>query len=43
MDKLEREGHDALRARDLLAYFQELQSAHIAHRDRVERELATVA
>lgn len=40
ISKLERSGADATRARDLLATFEALQAAHIAHRDRLRRELA---
>lgn len=36
---LEREGHDTVAARALLAQFEELQAMHIADRDRLLREL----
>jgi hypothetical protein len=37
--QLERDGHDTYEARKLLAQFEELQSMHIAHRDRLARQL----
>lgn len=40
VSELERDGHDAGEARDLLAQFQEMQAQHITHRDRLRRELA---
>jgi hypothetical protein len=38
--KLEHAGHDSRVAKELLASFAELQQFHIAHRDRLEKELA---
>ena len=38
--ELEDGGHDAALARRLLMKFEELQSLHIADRDRLRRELA---
>lgn len=35
-----RNGHDAAQARELLATFEELQLAHTADRERIQRELA---
>ena len=40
VERMERSGHDAGLARDLLAIFEEWQIAHLAHRDRLRRELA---
>jgi hypothetical protein len=39
--QLERDGHDAVEARGLLAQFEELQSMHIAHRTASRASLAT--
>jgi hypothetical protein len=41
--KLERDGHDASAAGTLLAQFEELEIMHIAHRDRLARQLGKVA
>jgi hypothetical protein len=38
--ELERDGHDASSAKQLLVQFEELQALHIADRDRLEQELA---
>jgi hypothetical protein len=38
--RLEEDGHDATQARELLALFEEMQTLHIAHRDRLRDELA---
>ena len=38
--RLDRNGHDARPARDLLDLFEDLQRVHIADRDRLLRELA---
>jgi arginine repressor len=38
--KLERDGQDATEAKLFLDTLQELQATHIAHRDRLLRELA---
>ena len=37
--QLERDGHDASDARKLLGLFEELEIMHIAHRDRLARQL----
>lgn len=37
--RLERDGHDSTEASNLLDNFEELQAVHIAHRDRLCREL----
>jgi hypothetical protein len=37
---LGRDRHDTQRARELLGLFEELQTVHIAHRDRLAKELA---
>jgi hypothetical protein len=44
ISELERDGNnsDADQARELLATFEEMQEEHIAHRDRLERELRAV-
>ena len=36
---LEREGHDATTAIDLLALFEKTQASHVADRDRIRAEL----
>jgi hypothetical protein len=36
---LERDGHDAKHAREMLATFEEIQKLHLADRDRLRREL----
>jgi hypothetical protein len=36
-------GHDAVEARKLLAQFEDLESMHIAHRDRLAPELGVAA
>jgi hypothetical protein len=41
--QLERDGHDATDARRLLEQFEELQGMHIAHRDRLARQLGDEA
>ena len=41
--ELERDGHDASDARGLLELFEELQSMHVAHRDRLVRQLGNIA
>lgn len=38
--KLERNGRDSGEARSLLGSFEEMQVMHLAHRDRLQRELA---
>ena len=38
--KLERGGHDSGEARHLLISFKQTQGLHLAHRDRLRRELA---
>lgn len=38
--ELERDGHDVKSACNLLAQFEWVQALHIAHRDRLQRELA---
>jgi hypothetical protein len=38
--QLERDGHDATQAHDLLLQFEELQEMHLADRDRLRDELA---
>ncbi len=37
--ELERQGQDARQARKWLAQFEELLSQHVAHRDRLKRDL----
>ena len=39
ISELERDGHDAARAVDLLRTFREVQVEHEAHRDRIRAEL----
>jgi predicted RNA-binding Zn-ribbon protein involved in translation (DUF1610 family) len=39
IEELERDGHDATRARALLSTFLALQDEHVAHRDRILKEL----
>lgn len=41
--ELERDGHDAARAHQILGTFETLQKMHIEDRDRVQRELAGAA
>jgi len=41
--QLERDDHDTSAAKSLLAQFEELQMMHIAHRDRLGRELGKAA
>jgi len=41
--KLERDGHDASEAKTLLELLEELQTMHIAHRDRLARQLGIAA
>jgi hypothetical protein len=37
--ELERDGHDTASARELLALFEDMQTLHVAHRDRLVSEL----
>ena len=37
--ELERDGHDATQARELLVQFEQLQAMHVAGRERLQREL----
>jgi hypothetical protein len=39
----ERDGHDSLESKRLLARFEEIQELHIADRDRLEIELAEIS
>jgi len=39
LSQLERHGHDTFRTRALLAQFEDLQDKHIAHRDRLLRQV----
>jgi hypothetical protein len=41
--ELDRDGHDTTRAIELLATFQATQALHIADRDRLRNELATIS
>ena len=38
--KLERSGHESGEAKSLLRSFEEMQGMHLAHRNRLQRELA---
>jgi hypothetical protein len=40
--ELEREGHDTVPARELLATFEKTQAMHVANRDRIASKLATL-
>ena len=40
--ELEREGHDTVPARELLATFEKTQAMHVANRDRIADKLATL-
>ena len=40
IEKLEGDGHDTVKARELLAVFEETQVLHVADRDRLLRELS---
>ncbi|MEA2913377.1 MAG: hypothetical protein QOJ15_5458 [Bradyrhizobium sp.] len=40
--ELEREGHDTVPARELLATFEKTQAMHVANRDRIAGKLATL-
>jgi hypothetical protein len=40
---LERDGHNSISAKRLLASFEELQNMHIAHRDRLETALLKIS
>jgi hypothetical protein len=40
ISRLERAGHDTGEARRLLILFEETHEMHLAHRDRLRRELA---
>ena len=40
--ELERDGHDATQARQLLVTFEDTQRLHVAGRDRIARELAAM-
>lgn len=42
VSELGRDGHDTVRAVELLQQFEELQALHIADRDRLRGELATL-
>jgi hypothetical protein len=37
--ELERDGHDTVRAHEILATFEAIQKMHVADRDRLQREL----
>jgi hypothetical protein len=39
VDKLERQGHDALDAILFLEYLEEMQEQYVAHRDRLEQQV----
>jgi hypothetical protein len=39
---LDREGHDTVPAKDMLASFERTQAMHIASRDRIARKLAAL-
>ena len=39
ISELERDGHDSLTARDLLDTLKSMQLEHVAHRDRLEKEI----
>jgi hypothetical protein len=40
--ELDREGHDTVPARELLATFETTQAMHVANRDRIADKLATL-
>jgi hypothetical protein len=40
--ELDREGHDTVPARELLATFEKTQAMHVANRDRISGKLATL-
>jgi hypothetical protein len=40
--ELERDGHDTVQARELLVQFEGLQVMHVADRDRLRREFASL-
>jgi hypothetical protein len=40
--ELDREGHDTVSARELLATFEKTQAMHVANRDRTAGKLATL-
>lgn len=42
IDRLGFDGHDTAKAEALFRQFQQIQAMHIAHRDRLRRELDTV-
>jgi hypothetical protein len=41
IDRLAIHGHDTAKAEALLSQFQQIQAMHIAHRDRLRRDLDT--
>jgi hypothetical protein len=42
VSRLERDGHDATKARRVLAILAELQAMHVADRNRLSKELASL-